>query len=161
MVAWLGGEKGIRSQQIAYHIEQGGIFMKDAAVLAGLGCIGKNNMLVTREFGPRVRLRAVFIEEVLPPTGPVDFDPCADCALPCRKACPRRAFEKRICVRNEFKVDRLPARNGVYNRSLCNAEMKANQENYEEVEIKDKTEPGRLVRFCRRCEFSCPVGKTG
>lgn len=160
LTAWLGDEKGIRSRQFAYHIEDGGIFLKDAAVLAGLGCIGKSNMLVTRRFGPRVRLRAIFIEEVLPPTGPVDFDPCVDCTMPCRKACPRLALEARIYGKEEFGVDRLPARNGVYDRSLCNAEMQADREKYDEIRIEGKAEPGRLVRFCRSCEFSCPVGET-
>ena len=49
---WLKEEKGIQTKKLPYHIETGGIFLKDAAVMAGLGCIGKNNMLVTPEFGP-------------------------------------------------------------------------------------------------------------
>jgi len=50
--------------------------LKDAAVLAGLGCIGKNNLLLTPEYGSRVRLRAFTIDLVLPSTGPLPFDPC-------------------------------------------------------------------------------------
>jgi epoxyqueuosine reductase len=61
---------------LSYFIETGGIYLKDTAVLAGLGCIGKNNMLVTPELGPKVRLRALLLEEDLTPTGPIDFDPC-------------------------------------------------------------------------------------
>ena len=44
-----------------YHVERGGLYLKDAAVMAGLGCIGRNNLLVTQKFGPRVRLRAVIL----------------------------------------------------------------------------------------------------
>jgi epoxyqueuosine reductase len=30
-----------------YFIEQGGNYLKDAAVMAGSGCIGRNNLVVT------------------------------------------------------------------------------------------------------------------
>ena len=62
-----------------YHVEHGGIYLKDAAVMAGLGCIGRNNLLVTPEFGPRIRLRAMALSVPMPSTGPIAFDP-AGCA---------------------------------------------------------------------------------
>ena len=46
---WLEQELGMTCFRLPYHIELGGIYMKDTAVLAGLGCIGKNNILVTPE----------------------------------------------------------------------------------------------------------------
>ncbi|MEA3231699.1 MAG: hypothetical protein U9Q05_08095 [Thermodesulfobacteriota bacterium] len=61
MSIWLEKEKGITAEKLPYHIESGGIFLKDAAALAGLGCIGKNNMLVLMKYGPRVRLRALLL----------------------------------------------------------------------------------------------------
>ena len=42
-----------------------GVFAKDAAALAGLGTIGENNLLVTEEYGPRVRLRIVVTDAEL------------------------------------------------------------------------------------------------
>ncbi len=44
---------------LPYHVGKGGIFLKDASVLAGVGIIGMNNLLITPEFGPRIRLRAL------------------------------------------------------------------------------------------------------
>lgn len=44
---YLEKEQGIQCFRLPYHIEHGGVYMKDAAVLAGLGCIGKNNLLIT------------------------------------------------------------------------------------------------------------------
>jgi len=87
----VGTRKGIKTNKLSYFIERGGIFLKDAAAMAGMGCIGKNNMLVTPEFGPRVRLRAMLAFEALPITEPADFDPCHGCAA-ClvRKRVPRR-----------------------------------------------------------------------
>ena len=51
---WLEEKFDIKTHKLPYHVEKGGIFLKDAAVMAGLGCIGKNNLLVTPEFGPRI-----------------------------------------------------------------------------------------------------------
>ena len=45
----------LKTHKLHYYVEKGGVFLKDAAVLAGLGCIGKNNMLVTPSCGPRIR----------------------------------------------------------------------------------------------------------
>ena len=47
---WLGEELGIKALSLPYQIEFGGAFLKDSAHLAGLGVIGKNNILVTPEF---------------------------------------------------------------------------------------------------------------
>ena len=63
IAAWLRKEKNCEVRGLPYYIVQGGIFLKDAAVMAGLGCIGQNNMLVTPDFGPRVRLRAALVRE--------------------------------------------------------------------------------------------------
>ncbi len=157
--AWLAEEKGIKTNKLPYFIERGGIFLKDAAAIAGLGCIGKNNMLVTPEFGPRVRLRAMLAFEALPVTEPADFDPCHGCSLPCRKACPQKALDSRIYSHKKFGLKELPARTGVYSRHLCNVQMELDIDNCEEIGIEGQDQPQRLVRYCRRCEFSCPVGK--
>ena len=83
----------IAAQPLPYHVEKGGIFLKDAAMLAGLGIIGANNLLITPQFGPRVRLRALFLDcELAAPTGPLNFSPCDGCNQPCWEACPQQAF---------------------------------------------------------------------
>jgi epoxyqueuosine reductase len=158
LCAWLE-EKDIHTQKLIYFIERGGIFLKDAAAVAGLGCIGKNNMLVTPEFGPRVRLRAMLTYEALPPTEPTDFDPCQDCSMPCRKACPQEAFASRIYSGKKVGLKALPARNGVYSRDLCNVQMNLDIDNCKKKGVEGQDQPQKLVRYCRRCEFSCPVGK--
>jgi epoxyqueuosine reductase len=156
---WLEEEKGIKNTKLPYHIEHGGIFLKDAAIMAGLGCIGKNNMLVTPEYGPRVRLRAMLTDVVLQGTGPIDFDPCEECGMPCISACPQEAFGRKIYSEKQFGLDKLPARTGVYSRLLCNVQMELDNESSEKIVVKGQDEPGRLIRYCRRCELACPVGK--
>jgi epoxyqueuosine reductase len=156
---WMEEEKRITSTQLPYHIELGGIFLKDAAVLAGLGCIGKNNMLVTPEYGPRVRLRAMLTDVALHGTGPVDFDPCKECGMPCQRVCPQKAFETNIYSEKQFALSALPARTGVYSRHLCNVQMECDDEKGEKIVVEGKDESRKLVKYCRRCELACPVGK--
>ncbi|MGD9346560.1 MAG: reductive dehalogenase [Candidatus Aminicenantes bacterium] len=64
------------------------------AVAAGLGELGRNGMLITREFGPRVRLVKVLTELELAPDPPRSFgvwDFCKSCKR-CAEACPSKAI---------------------------------------------------------------------
>ena len=158
---WLREEKNYEIKGLPYYVVQGGIFLKDAAVLAGLGCIGKNNMLVTPEYGPRVRLRAALLNVKLPATGPSDFDPCPACDMPCRKICPQKAFQKKIHIDNHFGLSQLPGRSGVYSRPLCMDQMELDRENANKAENENQDRSARLIKCCRLCETSCPVGKRG
>ena len=154
---WLGEEKGIRTNKLPYHIEHGGIFLKDAAVMAGLGCIGKNNLLVTPAFGPKVRLRAMLTDQVLEGIGPIDFDPCEDCTMPCKKACPQEAFQSKIYSKKDFGIDMLPARSGIYSRHRCNIQMELDIDNSEKTRLEGRDQTAKLVRYCRLCELTCPI----
>ncbi|MBC8438316.1 MAG: epoxyqueuosine reductase [Deltaproteobacteria bacterium] len=157
---WLEKEKKIPYIKLAYHIEHGAVFMKDAAVLGGLGCIGKNNMLVTPRFGPRIRLRVMLLDEDLPSTGILDFDPCTDCKEYCRKACPQKAFNTKIYSAREYGQNELPGRSGVYSRIKCNIQMEKNAEKGRDVDIEGSDKKGLEIRYCRICEMSCPVGRS-
>ena len=141
---WLGEELGINALSLPYQIEYGGCFLKDASVLAGLGVIGKNNLLVTPEFGTRVRLRGIFMEVELEPTGPIDFDPCNGCDMPCRKVCPRKAFGS-----------------GAFERDLCKQETDLRDATMEMLDgdIMGIEVPSLVARYCRKCEFACPVAQ--
>ena len=147
---------GMRTHKLHYYVEKGGLFLKDAAVLAGLGCIGKNNMLVTPSHGPRVRLRALFLDDEINPTGPVAFDPCAECKVYCRAVCPEDAMGIRAPVFESIDITSdLPARDGFYDRQLCNQRMEKDIAEARE----QQSEEQQPTKYCRRCEFVCPVGK--
>lgn len=146
----------VDSHKLHYYVEKGGVFLKDAAVLAGLGCIGKSNLLVTPAYGPRIRLRALLLDVELHPTGPVEFDPCADCKAYCRRVCPESAMDgKASLFRDMDDAVALPARDGCFDRKICNIRMKRDVSE----SAKDSCGDPAPVRFCRRCEFACPVGK--
>lgn len=143
-----------------YHVERGGVYLKEAACMAGLGTIGRNNLLITPEYGPRVRLRAMTLSAELPPTGPVPFDPCSGCDEPCRKGCPQKAFKEVIYTPEETGIDRLPGRDGTYYRAACNEQMRENEKNAQEgilPQVSDR--PEKIIKYCRSCELLCPVGK--
>jgi epoxyqueuosine reductase len=158
--SWLKEDKGIGTTKLPYHIENGGIFLKDAALMAGLGCIGKNNMLVTPEYGPRVRLRALLTDKALLSTGPRDFDPCRECNVPCRKACPQRAFGERIYSKERLGLTQLPGRTGVYDRVRCNIQMQRDKDRAKEAVFDGGDVRGKVVKYCRLCEWSCPVSRS-
>jgi epoxyqueuosine reductase len=159
VIRWLEEKEAMKSRQIPYGIDKGGIGLKDAAVMAGLGVIGKNNMLITPQYGPRVRLRALALQVRLPETGPLDFDPCSTCDIPCRQTCPRQAFDDKIFEPSDYDMFELLAREGVYDREACALESDKRLHPDESIPQKGEVESSDLLSFsCRACEFACPVG---
>jgi epoxyqueuosine reductase len=109
-----------------------GLYLKETGVLAGLGVIGKNNLLITEEYGPRVRLRAVNTSALLKPDPIiVDRDYCHRCKI-CIDSCPANAFDT-----------------GKYDRDVCLSYCQANLETVSQYS----------VLWCMQCSNICPVGK--
>lgn len=158
LARWIEATTPIQTVHLPYHVEKGGTYLKDAAVLAGLGCIGKNNILVTPQFGPRVRLRALTLDVALPATGPTGFDPCRQCDAPCRRACPQGAFARQVYDSRHYGQDRLPGRSGVFSRPACNIQMQADETGATAQQVDGFDTPVRVIRYCRACELACPVG---
>lgn len=162
LIQWFQHEHHVKTYHMPYYTENGGIFLKDAAVMAGLGCIGRNNLLVSPEYGPRVRLRAMIVDVALTPTGPIAFDPCSACQGYCLAECPKKAFNKIIYTQEDLGQEILPGRIGNYSRSKCNEQIeidKNSEETNERVLYPPSGEMLRPVKHCRKCEFACPVGQ--
>lgn len=155
---WIPKQFGIGVFHLPYHVEKGGTYLKDSAVLAALGNIGKNNILITPEYGPRVRLRALTVDIELPSTGPLPFDPCNGCAEWCRKACPQQAFGNKIYSAEKYGQKILPGRDGHFQRPVCNQQMDIDNDIAKEEVVEGFEDPVKLIKYCRRCELSCPVG---
>lgn len=139
---WAKKRYEIYARLLPYHYSQGGVFLKGAATLAGLGTIGANNLLVTPEYGPRVRLRAMFLDVELESTTGPPFSPCDACPMPCREACPRGAFTF-----------------GSYNRDFCLKQMAADEGASAAAARLLPFLPSTHVKYCRACELACPVGR--
>jgi len=172
---WIEEKYGIKTHPINYWLWEGGIYLKDVAVLSGLGCIGKNNLIITPDLGPRVRFRAMLLEDDLTPTGPIDFDPCDSCEEFCRKVCPQHAFDEVVLSPDATGMSNLPGRDGSFSRPKCAIRSSVDQESsgitisdpiefwseknaIQGREMEGSYQTQKYIIFCRRCEFACPVG---
>lgn len=140
---WLREEYDLAAQPLPYHVEKGGLFLKDAAVLSGIGILGRNNLLLHPEWGPRIRLRSILLEGDLQTTDALEgFSPCETCEVYCQKACPIKAFPQ-----------------GKYSRPICRKQMNADVKNkVADGEIGENGKRNLVIKYCRVCELSCPVG---
>jgi epoxyqueuosine reductase len=113
-------------------------------------------MLVTPSCGPRIRLRALFLEAQITPTGPIAFDPCSDCKVYCRKVCPENALDAKAPIFDsiDYSGD-LPGRDGFYVREICNIRMEKDVSESKKVGVNEQS----VIKYCRKCEFVCPAGK--
>ena len=141
LVAYYLGKKGFDS------VPSVDIPLKTAAVKCGLGCQGKNTLLVTPAYGPRIRLISVLTTAELDIDEPYREDLCKSCER-CVIACPTKAIEP-------YKVK--------VNRCMVYA-----SENPRSTDVPDKTREleKRLTKRptpnsfidCTTCLEACPIG---
>ncbi len=82
------------SQTIDWEKQRGHLSHKEVAQQAGLGWIGRNNLLVNPDFGSRIRLVTVLTDFPLSCDKPIEDD-CGDCR-DCLGVCPARAIKERM-----------------------------------------------------------------
>lgn len=113
--------------------------LKIPPFLAGIGWIGKNNLLITPDLGPRIRLGTILTDAPLPVSAekPLD-DNCGDC-LACVDICPVGALTGRSFDPGQGRQDRL-------NITKCKAYRREREK-----------EQGAFV--CGLCMYICPYGK--
>jgi len=95
----------------AHHLRHYEVMLVPLAVDAGLGELSRMGYLVSKEFGPRIRLGAVTTNLHLVPDEPVDLgveDFCMECKK-CAEACPSRSIpmDDRVIVNGSlrWKID--------------------------------------------------------
>jgi epoxyqueuosine reductase QueG len=109
---------------------------KVAANLAGLGWVGKNCLLITPEFGPRVRLATVLTDAPLEAGSPLT-NRCGSCTK-CVDICPAKAFTGRPFSPSEPRTARFKA-------ALCNEYTEGRIKIYGDIN-------------CGLCVHVCPHG---
>jgi epoxyqueuosine reductase QueG len=133
--------EGHQAQPLTYEDSLEILDLKAAAVRAGLGVWGLNGLVVTRRFGPRVRLGALLTELSLPADRPLQDYYCVSCTL-CIAACPTGALgpaglDRSRCIA-EFEPDAATAR-------LLR-------------EMTDQPTPHTRIQ-CAECVNACPIGQ--
>ncbi len=112
---------------------------KFAAVNAGLGWIGKNDVVITKKYGPRVRLSAVLIDEQFVYGNKILNSNCPEDCKKCVDACPHNAL-------HNVQWNISSVRNDIIDYKLCN----------ERRSLYIKTH-GRK-NACGLCMVACPFG---
>jgi len=134
-------EEGLRAESLTFEDSFGCIDLRVAAVQAGLGVRGLNEVVVTPKYGPRVRFTALFTDAELARDHPLQDYYCVNCTR-CWGACPTGAIGPRG-----------------FDRSRCIAEFAPTPE-MAERQREMLTFPTPATRLqCRACLDSCPVGE--
>jgi epoxyqueuosine reductase QueG len=81
------------SQIVDWKTQKGHLSHKHVARAAGLGWIGRNNLLVNEQFGARIRLVTIVTNIPLPPHPP-SLNDCGSCRR-CLTVCPTGAISER------------------------------------------------------------------
>jgi|UniRef100_A0A7V3PTN9 epoxyqueuosine reductase len=81
------------SQVIDWENQRGHLSHKRIAIGAGLGWLGRNNLLVTPEYGAQVRLVTILTDLELEPGTPLNQD-CGQCRR-CLDVCPANAIREK------------------------------------------------------------------
>jgi epoxyqueuosine reductase QueG len=115
---------------------------KTAATRAGVGFIGKSGLLITPDFGPRIRLVTIFTDLPFPTGQPILEGRCGGCRL-CVEACPVGAIRGREWRAGMAREELLDAR-------ACHREAKRL--------LKERV--GRDEAVCGICLAICPRGQT-
>lgn len=113
--------------------------LKDGARRAGIGWIGKNSLLVTHQYGPRVSLTGILVDAPLQIDNPIEESRCGDCTL-CIKSCPFHALYGNEWNKNTTREDLI-------NYQSCN----------EGRSRALRTKLGRKLA-CGKCMVACPYG---
>jgi epoxyqueuosine reductase QueG len=119
---------------------EGSVSHKAIAIMAGLGWQGKSLLLVTPQYGPRVRLSSVLTDMPLKIDSPVK-NRCGNCTK-CTEACPAGA------IRNVNTDFHYTSRDEALDLDKCHR----NTLRYMEV-------PGVEYTFCGQCIPVCPHGR--
>jgi len=142
----------------------GDISLRHAAVEAGLGEIGLNRLLLTKRFGPRIRLGAVLTTAYLKPDQRFVEKICDNCGE-CVRACPAEAITEdgKVDVRKCARVILKYALPGLI-RFVPSLVGKSEDEVWEAVREPFLWEIWQTMTYgtfynCFECMKACPIGK--
>jgi epoxyqueuosine reductase len=126
-----------------------GIPLKTAAVRCGLGCQGKNTLLIHPTYGPRVRLVSVLTTAQLEIDEPYKEDLCKNCEK-CVIACPTQALEP-----YKLKINRCMT----YSAESPHSPEVPDDVRKMERRLVQRPTPNSYIE-CTTCIDTCPRGRS-
>ena len=102
--------------------------LRHTGYLAGLGIIGRNNLLVNEQFGNMIQIGAVLTDSEIEPSPLADYKTCPDNCRICLDTCPAKALD-----------------GTTVNQKLCRS-----LSNY-------RNEKGYVLKKCSNCRKNCPL----
>ncbi len=115
---------------------------KTAAAHAGIGWFGKNDVIITERYGPRVRLSAILIDEIFAYGEPITVGRCPDNCTKCIDICPCKALKNQ-----QWTIEKK--RSEIIDYDKCNRMRSAFIKKW-----------GRK-NACGLCLAACPFGGAG
>lgn len=138
--------------------------LRHIAYESGLGAIGKNFLLITPRYGPRVRFGAIVTDAELRAGSALEENFCEECDL-CIKSCPSGALKKKgeeaiaLCARHHLKYG-LPGLTRFVIK-LIKAESEEEKigliKSPEFWEYWQNLNTG-IFYYCYNCLNACPIG---
>ncbi len=122
--------------------------LKTAAVRCGLGCQGKNTLLITPHHGPRIRLISVLTTAKLDVNEAFKDDLCGECEK-CINACPTQALEP-----YQIKINRCLT----YAAETPHAQDVPDDVRKKEKKLVPRPTSNSYIE-CSTCIDVCPIGK--
>ena len=101
--------------------------LRHAAVLAGLGKLGRNNLLINKKYGNMVQIGALLTDRKIEPDPPAHYEACPPHCSICLDCCPQQALTGETVI-----------------QKLCRPVS-----NF-------RTEKGYIVKKCFECRKKCP-----
>lgn len=98
--------------------------LKHAAIGAGLGVFGRNALLLTPQFGPRVRLAGIITNAELEPDSPLSANYCETCSEPCITQCPANALTTPQSPEVSYQINKFACCQYLGTRPACAVCMK-------------------------------------
>ena len=77
--------------------------MRHAGMLAGLGKLGKNSLLINDRFGSMIQMGALLTAECIEPNPLADYEVCKPNCSACIKACPEKAIDNKSIIQKRCR----------------------------------------------------------